>query len=524
MLGSAKSSENIWTVFDTQTTAATRYPRHLLEIAWTRVKDNDIDFAVVGTSVVNGIDIVQGQLNVLTEPDKFRYYDETERAVQLHYDRKAEEPLGGFTYTIGDVILENTTKRFSWGVSNTIGTSLKPYRPLKMFMGFRVQNQDKLLPTLYGLTDKIKEERSGRSASLGVFDYISYIDEYELESTMYVSQTADQIIADILNTIGFTSSQYSLDTGLNTIGFAWFQKGDKAGERIRKIVEAEEGHFYQDEEGLLRFANRRNYSLNATPVWTINKEDMLNYEEDESVKIINRVRVKAKPREVQAITEIWKNGFVIELAAGQTKEIWADFENPASDITTPTSTIDYTANSASDSSGSDVTSDLDLTIDKLVKNAKLTLENTSISTIYVDFLRLRGTPATIVSEIEEMYEDTSSSENYGRKEVVIENDFIDDTSFAYYLARAIVRRYKDPQRKYRISINAAPQLQVKDVVSVQDMDTNSYSNYRIMRIEGHMTPFNFTQTLTVREINEFEADSPALVDTATVDGPDVVWQ
>lgn len=521
-LGSGKSSDSIWTVFDTETTAAIRYPRHLLEIAWTRVKNESATFALVGTSLVGGIDVVQGQLNVLTEPDKFKYFDETERAVELHYDRKIEEPLGGFTYTIGDVVLDNTTKRFTPNISNTIGTSLKPYRPMKMFMGFQIRGVDKLLPTLYGLTEQVKESKLNRDAALGCYDYIKYIDNYELESSMYVDKRTDEVISDILTTIGFTTSQFSLDTGLNTIGFAWFDKGTKAGDAIRKLVQAEEGHFYQNEEGLIKFDNRRSYNNNLTPMWTINKEDILDWRQDDSVDIINRVIVRAKPREVQTITEIWKDGVTEELAVGETKILWAAFNDPVSSISSPVETTDYVANSAQDGSGSDLSGDLGLTITDFTQTAKLTLVNNSGQTMYVTLLRLRGTPATITSEIEEVYEDRNSEDTYGRKQVEIENDFIDSRSFAYYMARAIVAKYRTPLKRILVTINAAPQLQIKDVVTLQDMDTNSYTNYRIMRIEGKMTPFNFTHTLTLREVTDSEADQYAIVGTSMVDGTDVV--
>ena len=185
MLGSGKSSDAIWTVWDTHSTASTRQPRHEVSVAWTRQKDEATDFATVGTSLVGGVDIVQGQLGVITEPDTFQYYDETERVVSMMYDRVVDEPLGGLTYAIGDVVFDNTSKRFTWGVSDTIGTALKPRRPLKMFMGFQVLSQQKTVPVMYGLTDDVENIRGSSIARVGTSDYIAYTNDYELESTMF---------------------------------------------------------------------------------------------------------------------------------------------------------------------------------------------------------------------------------------------------------------------------------------------------------------------------------------------------
>lgn len=523
MLGSGKSSQNVWTAFDIHSTAGTRQPRHSVSISWKRVKNESTAFATIGSSVIGGIDIIQGQLNVITEPDKFTYYDETDRVLELNYDRQVEEPLGGMVYATGSVTLDNNTKRFTPNVSDTIGTALRPGRPIKMFTGFKISSNDTTLPALYGITESPRENKENRTCLLNVFDYVSYINDYELESTIFTSQTSDQIIASLLTTIGFTSSQYSLDTGINTIGFAWFEKGTKAGAAIRKICEAEEAQFFQDEEGLLRFQNRRNYNNNVTPVWTINKEDILAWDVDTSVPLINRCIVRAKPRAVASVhTEVWRSGTAVEIGNGDTETVWATFDNPVSSFATLTSTLDYTANTASDGSGSDITGQVSITVTSFTTSAKLEIENSYAGTAYITFLRLRGKPAVIVNEIEEIFENRDSEDTYGRYQVEINNDFIDSQSFAYYLTRAIVNKYATPLKRINVTIPAQPALQVKDVVTLYDMDTNTSGSYRIMRIRGKMSQTGFLQTLTLREVTDAEADSYAVVGTATIDGPDVV--
>lgn len=522
-LGPGKSSAAIWTPFQTEVTAETRYPRHSVQVAWTRIKDNSLSFFTIGTSSIGGPDIIQGQLSVITEPDKFQYFDESERVIAIYYDRVHREPLGSFTFATGNVVFDNTTKRFTPNINDTIGTALKRQRPIKIFTGLRVLSQDKILPRLYGLTETPRENKNDRSVSVDVFDYISYINDYELESAMYADQTSDEIISQILQDVGFTTDQFELDTGLNTIGFAWFAKGETAGERIRKIVEAEEGHFYQDEEGLLRFDNRRKFNNLQKSVWSINKEDILEWQTDESSPIINRCIVKAKPREVQSTVEIWNSGAVIEVGHNDSLEVWASFDNPVTAITDPVATTDYLVNTESDGSGTNVTGDVSISITKFTQDAKLIITNNYGGPIFVTFLRLRGTPATIVSEIEELYEDTDSEENYGRQQLIVENDFIDSESFAYYLARTLVRKYKDPLKRVRVTVRAIPHLQIKDFVSLEDMDTGVKGNYRVMRIQGRMTDTEFIQVLTLREINDLEADSPFTIGVSTIDGPDVIW-
>lgn len=518
MLGSGESSASIWTIFDTMCTATSRVLKWVLMISWIRNQDPSLSWAIVGTSLVGGTDIIQGLALDLTKPDLFQYKDETEYAMRMEYDKILNEPLGGISLQQADVVLDNTTYRFTPGFSQTIGTAIEPNRPFKMFIGFRVDGQDKTIPIIEGLTWRPEEDKVRRVVEIHGYDYIQYLNQYPLEKAIYTDQRSDQIIEDILTTVGYSASQYELDTGLNTIGFAWFEKGDTAGERIRKICEAEEGHFYQDENGILRFENRRHYTAtpHGTLQWTFDEDDILRWEEDKNVDVINRCVVKANPREVQSQMEIWKDGIVEKLERGEELTIWAEYEDPATSITNPVATTDYEANTQSDGSGDDKTSDVTVTLTAFTKTAKLVIQNNAGETVYMTKLRLRGTPATITSPIIHVYQDDDSVAEFETRELIIENDFIDDGSFARYLATAIVTRYKDPQKRIRILVRGVPQLQLKDKVRVKDQDLGTYTNYRVMRIEGKLSPGEFLQWLTLREITTTEADSWAIVGTATV--------
>lgn len=519
MLGSGVSSESIWTAFDTMATASMRVLRHKLEISWLRNQNLSLNWAVVGTSLVGGIDIIQGLTDVLVKPDLFSYNDESDYALKLEYERILNEPLGGISLAQADVTLDNTNLRFTPEYSQTIGTAILPNRPIRMNIGFYVKGQDKLISIIKGLTWRPEEDKAGRSVKVHAFDYIQYLNQYPLEKAIYQNQRSDQIIDDILTTIGYSTDQYELDQGLNTIAFAWFEKGMTAGERIRKICEAEEAHFYQDESGVLRFENRRHYSQSphGTTQWTFNADDILAWEEDKNVDIINRCIVKGKPREALSVdVEVWRDSIAEEIERGDTLTIWADFENPCVSLVTPVATTDYLANTASDGSGTNKTSNISIIFTAFTKAAKIEITNNAGEKVYMTKLLVRGRPAVVYSEIEQVYQDNDSVAKYETKQLEIENDFIDNDDFAYYLARTIVRKYKDLLKRIRILAKGIPHLQLKDKVRVQDKDLNTYTNYRVMKITGTLSPGDFTQWLTLREIVVGEADAWAIVGTATV--------
>src|SRR3990167_4800435 len=281
MQGSGISSLAIWTPFDSITTANVRQPIGICWIAWTRIA-NVTNYATVGTSLVGGTDIIQGtDVSSINNADAFEYFDESDRVIRIEYERELIEPLGGLSIGMCDIVLDNTDLRFTPDKNATIGTALRPNRPLKIFIGFRVQGQDKVIPIIEGLTLQPKEDKIRRTVKISAYDYLRWLNQKPQETAVYTNQRSDQIIADILSRAGVGTTNYSLDQGLNTVGFAWFEKGDTAGERIRKLVEAEEGIFFQDETGILRFENRDKYSkapYNAV-IWTIEADDIIAWKQ-----------------------------------------------------------------------------------------------------------------------------------------------------------------------------------------------------------------------------------------------------
>ena len=510
-------ADSISTAFDSVTTANARSLVFQFYISWIRNLSNNL-FGVVGTSTVNNA-LVRGETTVLTPIDAFEFVNETDQVISLEYDRFIQEPLGGISFGIMNVILDNTDKRFTPNFDSTIGTAILPNRPTKMAIGFNVRGINKSLIVFKGLSNTIQENKGNRTVMFSGFDYVSYLNELDMDSQIYTDQRSDQIIEQLLIEAGLGTSQYQLDQGLNTIGFAWFKSGQKAGDRIRQICEAEEANFYQDENGVIRFENRRKYNLSPynTIVWTINKDDILEWAQDRSVKIVNKCVVTGTPRTTGDKTEIWKDGIVEEVACKGEIERWAKFDNPAISIDDLVANTDYKANTASDGTGTDITSSVSIVLEGFTETAKLTITNNAGQKAYITFLRLMGIPAVETSKIAQEYSDATSIKKYDEKLLTIENDYIDDDTFAYYLARTIVGKYKDPLKRITIRVRGIPRLQLKDKVRVYDQDLSEYKNYRVMRIQGIMALGGFEQVLTLREVTDEESDSWATVGVTTVE-------
>ena len=470
--------QSIVTPLQAVVTANTREIRVGLLASWLKIADLSKVYATVGSSLVNGPDLVQGQSLVITNADLFDYIDESMYVLRLDYDRRIEEPRGGVSFAIADILLDNITKRFSFGVDEVIGTAVEARRPIKASISMKAGSTYRGVQVLVGLTsDRPKDSPTQQVTEVPVYDYITFIDNATLAAAIYEDQRSDQIIESILSDLGFGSSQYQLDTGLNTIPFAWFDKDKSAGKRIREICEAEEAHFYQDENGIIRFENRNHYANfpHQTVQRDIDPGDILSDEQDESTKIINRAIVTAKPRKVDAVAaDIWENSQVIELGAGETKTVWAAFydaesgENalPIKEVTTPAGGTDYTANAQADGGGADKTAQLDVAVTNFVESAKIDLTNNDPATIYVTLLKLRGKAARVTQAIQAISEDSDSINKFEAQEYPVNNNLIQDPDIAQTIADNLVARYSNPLTRRKIRIPGIPHLQLKDLVRV----------------------------------------------------------
>ncbi len=521
--------QHVSTPFADITTASVQKPRASVRISWLRRSNTLTSFAEVGASLVDGSDIIQGEFSAITPADLYEYFNEDDRLLKLRIDRSLNEPVGGISYAKAFVILENTDNRFTPDWNSTIGTSILPKRPIILSLGYEVNNTTRLVPQFKGLLEsRPRQDYITYQTELEAFDYISYLDQYPLESAMYVDYRGDQLILAILQQAGFNDTQYDLDESLNTVSFAWFQKGDIAGNIIRKICEAEEAHFFQDENGKLIFQNRRTYiSAPFTDIQhTVDSSDIIDWQDMSNNLIINRCEVRANPREVQDTTEIYRLAIFQPVAAGETYTFWAQFADPVYAFSTPVATTDYLANTLSDGTGSNLTSDFAIVVTNFATTSMIEVTNNSASNGYLTYFRMLGQAAIMrpTEGIRQIYEDDDAVNKYGEtKNYVIVNDFIDSEPFAYYLSRAVVRKYKDNVRRIKITVTGIPQLQLKDKVSVQDINTGAYTSWRIMEISSQISGPSFLQVLSLREILDTESDGPAIVGTSLVDGEDVVW-
>lgn len=477
-----------------------------LQVSWK--KDSilgNVTFTI-GVSSIGGNDVIGINPGAIGSPGNYKYFDESEKLLSLAYERSLSIPLGGLSMAMAEARLNNTsgryTPRYMGGSSELFTSAMLPRRPMIINAGFEVDGQSNLLPQFAGITTESPYLNSrGKYISLKGMDYINFLHNRFVDNTeMYTGQTTDTLIERLLLDQGLSTSQYELDTGINTIPFALFERGQKLAQVIGDLVEAEGGYFYQDEEGIFRFENRQHWdnSPHTSVQRILLTGQVIDAEAPTDDHIVNVVEIKSKEYKKQPAQIIFRlNPFnSIELAGSTTTELFIEFEDPALSIVTPTSTGSesyFVANSSEDGSGSDLSSSVTVTrIDRFTKTAKLIFTNASASTAYITSLVITGRVAKTVADIYTRAENSSSVTAYEERPVTIENQFIQNQSWAESYAQLIVESFGEIEDLQTITIRAVPELQLGDLISWQGQD------WRVFGIRGDLSPASgYIQELTL---------------------------
>ena len=182
--------------------------------------------------------------------------------------------------------------------------------------------------------------------------------------------------------------------------------------------------------------------------------------------LYNHITARTYPRDIDAAatTVLFDLKYALLIAAGETKTIRGKFRDPDSkatqvagiDMVTPVATTDYTANTASDGTGSDMTASLSVTTTYGVSEVDFVLENTHGSTtLYVTKLQCRGKGIYIYDSVTSEAKDTTSKNAYGDYPLTLNMKYQDNPLVGEDFSAAQLLIYKDPHDTVEtVSFNA----------------------------------------------------------------------
>lgn len=489
-------------------------------ISWLKTTASGVNFFTINQSRIGGNDIIKSGGVDVTFFDKWQFGDYSDDLISFTVSRN----LGQFPYGIimaeADLSLRNTSRKFLPNHDSTIGSGILPNRPMKLTIGV----EDEYIKLFSGYSLMPENSLVTRVTRLHAFDVFDFINGYNITYSGAMTDVyAHEVYEEVLTQMGFTSSQYVLDSSLNgPIGYI-APNNMKAGDLFSKLVEAEQAMLFADENGIIRHWNRQHFTTTSGVI-----AFELNYSSIEDIQyqntaIINDVRVLATPRTVrenQYLTGL-EDGY-IEIGGTQTVEQFFEFKDldgelPVSTVDTPqaengspSQTSVYEAFANSDGSGTNRTADVEiLSVYNFGTRYRVTMRNNAATTLYVTVLDIWGTPAKISNQIEERYQDETSIDLYGRnpannnQTIEIENDYISDSDTAYSLAYTLVNEYKDPRKRFivPIAVGSNPALQIGDFGYLTVEDTGETKSVWIVGIDNEYGPgpAEYTQILELEE-------------------------
>jgi hypothetical protein len=171
--------------------------------------------------------------------------------------------------------------------------------------------------------------------------------------------------------------------------------------------------------------------------------------------LYNHITARTYPRDIDsaATTVLFDLKYALSIAAGETKTIRGKFRDPNSkatqvagiDMVTPVATTDYTANTASDGTGTPMTASLSVTATYGVSEVDFSLQNTHGSTtLYVTKLQCRGKGIYIYDTVTSEAKDTTSKNAYGDYPLTLNLKYQDNPLVGEDFSAAQLLVYKDP--------------------------------------------------------------------------------
>lgn len=331
---------------------------------------------------------------------------------------------------------------------------------------------------LYGEVDAVKVEIVNAVEDL----------KKTIRTTVQSAIRYDAAVQACLTAFGWTDG-VNIDTTVSEAMEYWWAGGKSAFAEIQSITDAALGMFCIGEDGSAVYKSRIS---GETPTITITDDDIL---ESYGVRtpmpwetVKNRIRVYARKRTLQTNITLWQMTDVPLVPAGESREIWATYsvngeDAVATSVMTPESTTDYTGNSASDGSGSDLTGDLVVTVTTFATSAKIVVQNNSATGAYITLLKLRGNAIVADKYTYVEREDASSIATFGELELTIKSDWLQDINTARDEAD-ILRSRLSSQRifpRFKIYDNFDKQFGMRlfDLVLVNFVSKGITGEYRV---------------------------------------------
>lgn len=391
------------------------------------------------------------------------------------------------------------------------------------------------------------------------------IDGVEARIALATDVTADEIIVSVVDALPDLPAA-SCDTGINVFAtsadrwvhdpvggffktwYRYYEHSDAAG-KIMDAVTADWGRFFIAGDGTPTFFNRHRMALDDTTELTLTTPMDLGYRMAMG-EIYNVAEVICNPRSVgAALSDVWEMDTDTPpmIDAGATLTMDCKFVDPtneavtigATDCLPPTAFTDYTATSDELGDGDDKTAQVTVVATFYGDRATLELTNGDANAVYLQTLRIRGTPIRSRGPWTALHESAASQAVHGGRRLKVDAVLLSRPYEAERLAEYLIDVYATPNDqitgvRFCANMSATLMAAARDLELCDRVDLTEYqtglSSYlgRIYRLVHTIAQDGVTHMVTMDLETAFDPGTPFRLETAppgggsTLDSGDVL--
>jgi hypothetical protein len=381
-------------------------------------------------------------------------------------------------------ILDNDDGKYSpSNSSSALDGLIKPGRPVQLQAGsgsfpytFPLVFDDK--PIWTGRLERIRPDPSSvdrKTATLTAFGVLGFLNAYQPSIATQEDKRTDEVIGTILDDVGWPSGDRDLATGQTTLTRFWVD-GKSTIDALRIPEETEAGFIKETRDGKVGFESR--HTRLASPYTTsqatfsdasgaantyveVAQDDPLDTVVNHFEAVIGSIFTTASIAVLWTLPETGASSPL--LAPGEAKTFEAQYptENSANtarevDVwTTPAATTDVLGNSASNGSGTNLTSSIGIAATKTAERMVITLTNNhATSAAYVTKLQARGTAVSASDPVTMRAIDSSSQTTFGERRFRADTTFIPTTTEGQSWCDYQLAIYASPVEIISLSVEA----------------------------------------------------------------------
>ena len=331
-----------------------------------------------------------------------------------------------------EITVRNETGKYSpFNTSSTYAGQLLPNRKIQVGAYY-----PSVQPLFTGFIEKIQPNiNKGRvhTATITASGPIRKLSQTNIRVPMSTSTATGTAIGAVLDAADWPSADRSIDTGETTIT-RYFYSGN-ALKGLREVESTESGFIKETKDGKIAFEDRHHRletTVSNTSQATFADDgtgfSYTNIKQEDAMNLVyNEFLSPVSTFTVASVATLWTHplantsGNAPSLETGEVITVLAEYPNTTSannvvgvdSWTTLAATTDYLANTASDGTGTNKTSDIGISLIKSSKNMEIQITNNAGEKVYLTKLQARGTAVTISDPATVKTSDSTSQAAFG---------------------------------------------------------------------------------------------------------------